>query len=237
MSFKYSVEHIDFNVVHAKEDLLLLLKEHDPDSFHYCVYTGQLNYAIGVELGLDTENLNILFECGLFHDTGKLGMEYNFINYPGAYTIEMYSEMKKHTAGGGLLLEKVNAHKEIVQTAKYHHCNFDGSGYPGGFYYDEIPLFARVTRISDSVDAYMSKRCYKDGGPTNEVYDDLMQYSGTSYDPELLEAFLKVHKNVMKMCHKDGFDRPSKDVYMHFLKTIYCKNFKNEVVEKLDLKF
>lgn len=225
MSFRYSISHINFSIINSKKALLDFLEEHDEDSYLFSFHTGQINMAIGKELKIDNNKLYLLFQCGLFHDIGKLGMSNDFINFPGAYTIQMYSEMKKHTSGGGLILEKINSEKELVETAKFHHCNFDGSGYPGGFYYNEIPIHARITRISDSVDAYMSKRCYKDGGPTNQVLDDLYQYKGTSYDPDILVAFKKVHTKVMEKCHREGIDNPSQNLYMHNLSEIYGKNF------------
>lgn len=233
MTFEYSLSHIDFSKNSTKKSLLTLLKEHDGDSFMYCMNTGQLNMAIGKELNKTKEELYILFQCGIFHDIGKLGMSHDFINYPGSFTIQMYTEMKKHTSGGGVILEKVNAEKELIETAKHHHCNFDGSGYPGGYYYNEIPIHARITRISDSVDAYMSKRCYKEGGPTNGVLDDLNQYKGTSYDPDLLDAFARVHKKIMDVSHKDGNDHPSQKLYMHFLEEIYGTTQKDKFIKEV----
>ena len=233
MNYDYSISYIDFSKYASKKLLLEYLEEHDQESYEFCLNTGQLNMAIAKELGEKKDSLYILFQCGVFHDIGKLGMSRNFINYPGSYTIQMYSEMKKHTSGGGVILERINAEKELIETAKFHHCNFDGSGYPGGFYYNEIPLHARITRVSDSVDAYMSKRCYKEGGPTNAVLDDLNQYKGTSYDPLILDAFSKVHNNIMRASHNEGNDRPSQNLYMHFLDVIYGTKEKVKFVEEV----
>lgn len=237
MTFVYSLEHLDLSKIKTKEDLLVLMEKHDFESFSYCVHTAKLNYAIALEYGLDQEkdkeSLRILFECGLFHDIGKIGMVQEFINYPSSYTIEMYNEMKKHTSGGGFLLEHIHAEKELAETAKFHHCNFDGSGYPGDLYYEEIPFHARLTRLSDSIDAYMSKRCYKDGGPTFEVLQDVEQYKGTSYDPKIIEAFERVHKNIMELARKSGIDRPSKTAYIQYLSAIYCEGFHHDLMDKV----
>lgn len=235
MSFAYSLSHIDFHNTTSKKDLIDLLNQHDENSFIYSLSTAQLNMAISKELGLSKDLIYIYFQCGLFHDIGKLGMTNELINYPGSYTMEMYQEMKKHTNGGGVLLEHINAEKELIETAKWHHCNFDGTGYPGGYYYDEIPIHARLTRISDSVDAYMSKRCYKDGGPTYAVIDDLNQYRGSSYDTDLLFYFGKAHEKIMREAHKLGMDRPSQSVYMSILNDIYgTEEIKKFVTEYLD---
>lgn len=230
MSFTYSIAHLDFSKITSETDLLALLEAHDPDSFLYCVHTAHLNYAIAKELRIAEEDLSLYFKCGLFHDTGKLGMSYEFLNYAGAYSIHMYKEMKKHPSGGGTILSKMNAHQFVIETAKYHHCNFDGSGYPGGLYGKDIPLHARLTRATDSIDAYMSKRCYKEGGPVNGVLDDLKHYNGTSYDPEIIEAFEIVHKKVMRECHKFGHDHPSQTLYMHYLMMHYPNTCEEEIM-------
>ncbi|MED2737058.1 HD-GYP domain-containing protein [Bacillus toyonensis] len=225
-NYLYSIDHINFEKVNSKKDVVRLLESHDKNSFTYSFKTAVFNYALAKVCGITgEEKLRLFFEAGLFHDTGKLGMSYDFINYPGSFTMEMINEMKKHPQGGVEILSKINAERELIDTAKYHHCNYDGTGYVGGLYGEEIPLVARITRISDSVDAYLTKRCYKEGGPTNEALADLMQFSGTSYDPQLLNCFSIIHNNIMEECHKFGEDRPSQDMYMYFLAELYLNDF------------
>lgn len=232
--YKYDFSHIDFSKAISKRDLLLLLQEHDKDSFIFSFHTASINYAIAKELGIeDKDDLRLIFESGLFHDTGKLGMTFDFINYPGAFTLLMYNEMKKHAPGGAEILERIKAETQIVNTAKYHHCNIDGSGYPGGLYGDEIPLSARITRISDSLDAYLSKRCYKEGGPAKEAFDDLNQYVGISYDSELIDCFKVIHNNILRECHLIGEDRPSQRMYMDFLVDLYLYDFPIKKAENI----
>ncbi|MGF7534935.1 HD domain-containing phosphohydrolase [Bacillus mexicanus] len=210
------------------------MKKHDKDQFVFSFHTAAINYSIGKEFGIqDTMDLRLLFEAGLFHDTGKLGMSSDFINYPGSYTLLMYNEMKKHAQGGSEILEKINAEIQIVEAARYHHCNVDGSGYPGGLYGKEIPLYARITRISDSLDAYLSKRCYKEGGPAREALNDLSQYLGISYDPELIECFVSIHKRILKKAHNLGEDRPSHRMYMDLLVEHYLYDFPIKKVENI----
>lgn len=230
--FVYSYDHIDFSNVHTKSDIIDLLEKHDPNSFRYCVNTGLLNVSIAKELGYSSNDLYLFFQCGIFHDTGKLGMSSEFINFPGAFPLKMYQEMKKHTIGGYEILHKINAEEEICNTARYHHCNFDGSGYPGGLFEDEIPIYARITRVSDSIDAYLSKRCYKDGGPTNLIVDDLLQYRGKSYDPIILDAFARVHDNVMEVCYNNNKPDPSQDYYMSILEELYGSEQKEMFYQK-----
>jgi putative nucleotidyltransferase with HDIG domain len=235
MSFLYSLSHIDFDRLKTKRDALTLLEKHHYESFEFCENTAQLNIAIGKELGLSDDELYILFQCGIFHDIGKLGMPVELIDYPGAFTIQMYKEMKKHTIGGRDILMHIKAEKEIVQTAHYHHNNYDGSGYPGGLYEDEIPLFARITRISDSSDAYMSKRCYKENGPINGLLKDIEGFKNTSYDPGLVDILAIVHHKIMHASHVDGTDRPSQSLYMFYLAQMYGEDIMGRFFEENQL--
>ena len=222
--FKYDLSHLDLKGISSKSDLTDLMRKHDEDSLKFCENAAILNVAIGKLLGIRRKkDLKLLYECGLFHDIGKIGMSKEFLNYPGAYSIQMYNEMKKHTSGGAEILKMVNAEEQLINTAKYHHNNYDGSGYPGSLFEKAIPLNARITRVSDSVDAYMSKRCYKEGGPVGEVLSDLKQYEGTSYDPDVLKSFGTIHKKVMSKCHEEGMDHPPQHIYMHFTKILFLQ--------------
>lgn len=236
--FRYSLEHIDFTKISSVKDVLLLLKEHDYDSFVYSYRTAAISYAIVWSDGeRDHTKLTQAFKAGLLHDVGKLGMSFKFINYPGSYTNEMFDEMKKHSLGGASILENVKADTELIEVARYHHRNFDGTGYGGELLKEnDIPYLARVVRIADSLDAYLTKRCYKDGGPTLAAFDDLNQFNGKSYDPHLLEVFRSVHNKVVEACHSLGEDNPSQDFYMNKLINIFLKNFPAKTAdEALDL--
>lgn len=230
MEFIYSTEHLDLSSIKTKKDLIIFLNTHDKDSFEFSLRTAILNDAISSEMGYDPEKRYLYFLCGLFHDTGKLGMSTDFLNFPGRYSMSMFEEMKKHPAGGAKILSELQFEREIVETARYHHSNFDGSGYPSGLYYDDIPYHARLTRVSDSIDAYLSNRCYKQGGPVLGVVDDLYKYAGTSYDPEILEAFQRVHRSILKECHLLGVDFPSQSFYLD----VILMKYSNDTYERFN---
>jgi len=224
--FVYNTEVVDEYSGKTLDELLKVLKVHDFDSFSYSFYVGVFNYAIGKEFNVQANK--IFFSpketllSGFFHDIGKLGMSRDFLRFEGKYNLEMFQEMKKHAMCGYEILKKSKeSPRETANTAGYHHCNIDGSGYPGGLFRQDIPAYARLTRISDSVDAFLTRRCYKEGGPAHDAYNDLKNYVSSSYDPNFLEAFRTVHLNVMDECHRIGEDRPSRDLYLDFLIKLY----------------
>lgn len=220
---EYSIDKNYLNSIKNQRDVISLLMKHSFESFVFSVRTGEFNYAIAKELGFNEATAEKLFLSGLYHDVGKLGMSKFLIDYPARYSEEMREEMKKHTDGGGFLLEMSNADRILIETARYHHCNFDGSGYSESLKKEQIPFHARLTRISDSADAYLSTRTYKPGYSVSGLYDDLAKHSGTWYDPEIIKALKVVHNRVISQCPKSP-EAMSQDEYMYYMKQIYSVN-------------
>lgn len=106
-------------------------------------------------------------------------------------------ELKKHMKKtsvyakilGGIILEDEN--KIIKNIALYHHEKWNGSGYPKGLKGKNIPFEARVVSIVDCYDALRSKRVYKEEKTHEEVIEILKEESGKSFDPDILNVFLK----------------------------------------------
>jgi putative two-component system response regulator len=73
--------------------------------------------------------------------------------------------------------------------ARSHHENWDGSGYPDGLYGDQIPLAARVVRITDAFDAMTNERPYQQPVSFEAALEELRASSGRDFDPELVRLF------------------------------------------------
>ena len=74
----------------------------------------------------------------------------------------------------------------------HHHESWDGSGYPDGLAGQDIPLFGRIIGLADAFDAMSSDRTYRDALPMNKVLDEVRHCSGSQFDPELAEVFVKL---------------------------------------------
>lgn len=71
---------------------------------------------------------------------------------------------------------------------RYHHENYDGSGYPDGLAGETIPLLARMIRIWDSFDALTVNRPHHQGVSSEEALR-ILQSDAPLYGPELLKEF------------------------------------------------
>ena len=73
----------------------------------------------------------------------------------------------------------------------------DGRGYPDGLSDGEIPLLARIITVADSFDSMMSDRPYRHQQRMEDALLELQRCSGTQFDPEIVEVFLRSIKNLM----------------------------------------
>jgi HD-GYP domain-containing protein (c-di-GMP phosphodiesterase class II) len=75
---------------------------------------------------------------------------------------------------------------------RHHHERYDGKGYPDGLKGDEIPLGARILSVADAYQAMTEERPYRHALSQNAATAELIEGSGTQFDPRVVQAFLKV---------------------------------------------
>ena len=109
--------------------------------------------------------------------------------------------MKKHTLYGAKIL--CNAESSLLQiackVAGSHHEKFDGTGYPARLKGEQIPIYARIVSVADVFDALCMPRVYKPKWETEKAREYILEESGKSFDPAVVEAFDKVYGEILKM--------------------------------------
>ncbi len=157
----------------------------------HSVNVSMLNGMIGKWLGMPEREVQLLVKSGLLHDVGKTKVSQEILNAPRALTPEEFAEIKKHSQYSYDLISKNESIDPIVaQTALCHHERMTGTGYPRGLKGEEIPLFAKITAISDTYDAMVSARCYKEAISPFFVLGHLAQGKFSDLDFMLIELFL-----------------------------------------------
>ena len=80
---------------------------------------------------------------------------------------------------------------DVSMAVLTHHERFDGDGYPQGLIARKIPLPGRIIMLADSFDAMISDRTYRKAMPVDVALAQIIRFSGTQFDPELADLFLK----------------------------------------------
>jgi putative nucleotidyltransferase with HDIG domain len=147
---------------------------------------------IGIEAGLDKNELEVLEIGALLHDIGKAGIPHNVLMKPEPLSGREWRIMKMHPVMGWQLLNRINGVIREAEIVYSHHERFAGGGYPRGLQKEEIPVGARIFSIADTLDAMISDRPYRRGCPLAEAREAISALSGTQFDPEIIRCFERV---------------------------------------------
>ncbi len=152
------------------------------------------NYAllIAEALNLDEEECNNLKIASLLHDIGKIGTYDLLLDNPNRLTEEELQLIYMHPIKGENILKPIKQMEKILPIIRHHHERIDGNGYPDGLKGDKIPLPARILSIADAFDSMTSNRPYRNAGTLEYAISELKNYSGTQFDGEIVDVFLKI---------------------------------------------
>ena len=145
---------------------------------------------IAKRMGKSYDEQEKIYELGLLHDIGKIGISENIINKQGKLTDEEYKEIKNHTIIGWDILKTIDEMPSLSTGARWHHEKYDGTGYPDGLSGKDIPEEARIICLADCYDAMTSKRSYSFPRPQNEVREEIVRCMGTHFDPDIAKYLI-----------------------------------------------
>jgi putative nucleotidyltransferase with HDIG domain len=179
----------------SREVMLALSKAVDAKDHYTNGHSSRVaEYAkeIAKRMGKSEKEQEEIYELGLLHDIGKIGVSEEIINKEGRLTDEEFDEIKKHTLTGWEILKTITEIPWLSKGARWHHERYDGNGYPDGLKGKEIPEEARIICLADSYDAMTSKRSYSVPKSQKEVRDEIVRCSGTQFDPDIAIYLLEM---------------------------------------------
>lgn len=148
-------------------------------------------------LGLPEDQINLLGYAAFLHDIGKIEIDRDVLNKIGPLDKEEWEVLKQHPQWSSDIVKAMDQLQPIVPVIRYHHENYDGTGYPAGLRGTEIPLLARIIRVTDSYDAMISHRPYKRNLSISAAIEELKSNAGTQFDPELVRCYVDIiHEEV-----------------------------------------
>jgi diguanylate cyclase (GGDEF)-like protein len=151
------------------------------------IYAG----GLGSVLGLSQVEIAALNAGALLHDVGNLAVPPHILNKPGRLSSAEFERMKIHTTVGALLLTRVEFPYPVIPIVRHHHEQWNGLGYPDGLKGEQIPITARIIAVVDCFDSVREDRPFRRGMTRDEAIALLLRGSGTHFDPQLIELFLK----------------------------------------------
>lgn len=148
--------------------------------------------ALAEAIGLSKNDVATISIASMLHDIGKIGISDGLLGKKAALDAEEWKIVRSHPKTGATIISHVPGLSHCIPAILYHHERFDGTGYPEGLKGSAIPLHARIMAIADAFAAMTSARPYRDALRHDRVIEELKKGAGTQFDPELVDAFLKI---------------------------------------------
>ncbi len=128
--------------------------EADSTIFRHSSNVGLLAFYLGKLLRYSFKNKILLWQMGVLHDIGKLQINSNLLTKKNEdFTEEELHEYKKHPELGWTILKEVKGiNALILNAARHHHENIDGSGYPKGIKVKYLPVMVQIITVANKID-------------------------------------------------------------------------------------
>lgn len=144
---------------------------------------------LGRAIQLSDQDLVHLNYAAYLHDVGKLAVPEEILTKQGPLTSREYHQLQSHPRAATVLLDSWPFLKIPSIWIAHHHEHWDGSGYPNGLKGAFIPLGSRIIAIADAYDVLTVRNLSDSEIDPNECLSILRWYSGSQFDPELIETF------------------------------------------------
>lgn len=130
-------------------------------------------------------------------DMGNIGIPKEILQKKEKLTQEETETIKKHTEIGAKLLSDLqvdNDYNDFISTAidmaRFHHENWNGSGYPEGLKGEKIPLAAQIVSIMDRYCALTGEKAYS----REEALEIMKEEAGVKFNPDIYNICYKISR-------------------------------------------
>ena len=152
---------------------------------------------------LEDSDADVFKFASKMHDIGKISLPDRIISNIGDLSIQEKEMNQMHTVLGSEAVKRVMGVisdnrflKYAYNMCRFHHERWDGKGYPDRLMTTDIPVEARILAIVNEYDIFRTTNDGAEPLTHNEAINRIRLWSGTHYDPELVEAFLNIERQI-----------------------------------------
>jgi putative nucleotidyltransferase with HDIG domain len=166
------------------------LEAKDPYTRGHSERVGAWGRRIAAALGLPPREVEVVWQAGLLHDIGKIGVPEPVLRKREALSDDEWALMRHHPVIGAQIVAPFEFFTGGALIIRHHHERNDGSGYPDGLAGDAIPLGARIVAVADVYDALTSERPYRAALSQDAAVQRLLADAGRTLDEDVVAALI-----------------------------------------------
>ncbi|MDO8634636.1 MAG: GAF domain-containing protein [Dehalococcoidia bacterium] len=152
----------------------------------------QLARKIAQEMGFDEYQVTIIETAARLHDIGLITVPDEIMQRQGNLSFSEKSVLEQHPQVGADMLHFSPIFKDITPLIRVHHERYDGKGFPRGLRKDEIPMGGRILAIAEDYVLMSMELPSRKAFTLEDAKQFIAKASGSRYDPQVVQALLKV---------------------------------------------
>lgn len=148
--------------------------------------------AVAQKFNLASHDRYSLRHASLVHDIGEVVMNRDYIKSVRILRDDERVDMQRHPVIGEQEAAKRGLNRAIQLLVRWHHEWWNGMGYPDGLEGEQIPLAARILRLTDTYVALTDSRPFNSPLTEAEAKQYISEWAGIEFDPKVVKAFLEL---------------------------------------------
>lgn len=154
----------------------------------------KLTQAIAKEMGLPDFSMKGLGLAAYVYDISFVNMPADILRDAGRLTGTKLTLYREYPQLSHDILRKVDFPWPIADIVLQHRERFDGSGFPREIKGEDILIEARILGVADAIEDLTCHRAFRNPFPLKQVLDEIRDHRGSQYDPDVVDACLKLFK-------------------------------------------
>jgi response regulator RpfG family c-di-GMP phosphodiesterase len=178
----------------------------DDDTSRHINMVGLYCAMFAKKLNMNERFVDDIYTQSQLHDVGMIHIPSGILKKPDNLTREEFAIMKNHTSYGAKIIGVHRRFRVARTIASTHHEKWDGSGYPVGLSYDNIPIEGRIAALADQYAALRNKRVYREAFDHETACRIIIGGDGRTIPQHFDPKVLKVFKDIASV-FDDAFNR------------------------------
>ena len=197
-----AIEAMELAKISNYEETILafvnIIEQRDSYTAGHTLRVAQYSRMIAQAMEFNETQIQKLEKAAILHDIGKVVTPDAILLKPGKLNMLEYELIKQHSEAGYLMLSRIEIYKDLAEIIRYHHVHYNGNGYPelSKEQRKQVPILSHILAVADAFDAMTSNRIYKTRKTVAKALDEIMQFSGKQFHPDIAKVAIRVLKNI-----------------------------------------